>query len=58
MEQQSNTSLHLAFVKNFNKEQARKVFKAMDVQELQDTEKRLAIWVKDLKKFMTKINNT
>lgn len=30
----------------------------MDVQELQDTEKRLAIWVKDLKKFMTKINNT
>lgn len=30
----------------------------MDVQELQDTEKRLTIWVKDLKKFMTKINNT
>ena len=30
----------------------------MDVQELQDPEKVSTIWVKNLKKFVNKMNNT
>ena len=49
---------HTAFVKAFNKELAKLLFKPMDVQELQDPEKVSIIWVKNLNKTVNKMNNT
>ena len=49
---------HTAFVEAFNKELTKLLFKPMDAQELQDSEKVSAIWVKNLKKIVNKMNNT
>ena len=49
---------HTAFVKAFNRELAKLLFKLMDAQELQNPEKVSAIWVKNLNKIVNKINNT
>ena len=49
---------HMAFMKAFNKELAKLLFKPMDAQELQDPEKVSTIWVKDLNKAVNKMNNT
>ena len=49
---------HTAFVKAFNKELVKLLFKPMDAQELQDPEKVSAIWVKNLNKIVNKMNNT
>ena len=49
---------HTAFVEAFNKELAKLLFKPMDVQELQDLEQLSTIWVKNLNKFVNKMNNT
>ena len=42
----------------FNKELAKRLFKPMDVQELEGPEKVSTIWVKNLKKTMSKIKKT
>ena len=42
----------------FNKELAKLLFKPMDNQELQDSEKVSTIWVKKLNKIVNKINTT
>ena len=42
----------------FNKELAKLLFKIMDAQELQDSEKVSAIWVKSLNSIVNKMNNT
>ena len=42
----------------FNKELAKLLFKPMDAQELQDPEKISTIWVKNLNKTVSKMNNT
>ena len=47
-----------AFVEAFNKELAKLLFKPMDAQEVQDPEKVSAIWVRNLKKIVNKMNNT
>ena len=47
--------IYPAFVEAFNKEQARKLFKPMDAQELQDHEKASTIWVKNLNKVVNKM---
>ena len=49
---------HTDFVGAFNKEMAKLLFKSMDVQELQDSEKVSTIWIKNLNKIVNKINNT
>ena len=49
---------HTAFVEVFNKELAILLFKPMDAQELQDSEKVSTIWVKNLNKIVSKMNNT
>ena len=49
---------HTAFVEAFNKELAKLLFKPMDAEELQYPEKVLTIWVKNLNKTMSKMNNT
>ena len=49
---------HTAFVEAFNKELAKLLFKPMDVQELQDLEQLSTIWVKNLNKFVNKMDNT
>ena len=49
---------HTGFVEAFNRELAKLLFKPMDAQELQDTEKVSAIWVKNLNKIVNKMNNT
>ena len=49
---------HTAFVEAFNKELAKLLFKPMDAQELQDPEKILKIWFKNLNKTVNKMNNT
>ena len=49
---------HTAFVEAFNKELAKLLFKPMDAQELQDSEKVSTIWVKNLNKTVNKMNNT
>ena len=46
---------HTAFVEVFNKELEKLLFKPMDIQELQDTEKVSTIWVKNLNKIVNKI---
>ena len=47
-----------AFVEAFKKGLAKLLFKPMDAQELQDSEKVSIIWVKHLSKAVNKINNT
>ena len=42
----------------FNKELTKLLFKLMDAQELQDSEKLSTIWVKNLNKIVNKMNNT
>ena len=49
---------HTAFVKAFNKELTKLLFKPMDAQELQDPEKVFTIWAKNLNKIVNKMNNT
>ena len=47
-----------AFVEAFNKELAKLLFKPMDAQEFQDPEKVSTIWVKNLNKIVSRMNNT
>ena len=42
----------------FNKELTKLLFKRMEAPELQDPEKVLTIWVKNLNKIVNKMNNT
>ena len=49
---------HRAFVEAFNKELAKLLLQTMDAQELQDSEKVLTLWVKNLNKIVNKTNNT
>ena len=49
---------HTAFVKAFNKKLSKLLLKPMDAQELQDSEKVSAIWVKNLNKTVNKMSNT
>ena len=49
---------HTAFVEAFNKESAKLLFKPMDAQELQEPEKVLTSWVKNLNKIVNNMNNT
>ena len=46
-----------AFVENFNKTLAQRLFKPRDAQEL-ESGKDSKIWVKNLQKFVTNLNNT
>ena len=48
---------NFAFVENFNKILAQRLFKPQDAQELRSREDS-KIWVKNLQKFVTKMNNT
>ena len=48
---------HTAFAEAFNKELAKLLFKPMDAQEFQDREKVSTIWVKNLNKIVSKMNN-
>ena len=50
--------INTAFVEAFNKGLAKQLFKPTDTQELQDPEKVSAIWVKNLKNILNKMNNT
>ena len=50
--------IHTAFVEAFKKGLAKLLFKPMDAQELQDSEKVSTIWVKNLSKAVNKMNNT
>ena len=47
-----------AFVENFNKTLAERLFKIQDAQELNDPTKDSRTWVKHLYKLVTKLNNT
>ena len=49
---------HTAFVKALNKILAENLFKVQDAQELNDPEKVLATWVKQLYGLVDKLNNT
>ena len=49
---------HTTFVEAFNKGLAKLLFKPMDAEELQDPEKVLTIWVKNLNKTVNKMSNT
>ena len=49
---------HTTFVEAFNNELAKLLLKQMDTEELQDLEKVLIIWVKNLNKMVKKMNNT
>ena len=49
---------HTALVEASNKELEKLLFKAMDLQELQDPEKVSTVWVKILNKIVNKMNNT
>ena len=48
---------HTVFVKAFNKELAKLLFKPMDAQEHQDPEKVSTIWVNNLSKTVNKMSN-
>ena len=48
----------MAFEEGFNKELTKLLFKPMDAQELQDTEKVSAVWVISLNKTVKKMSNT
>ena len=47
-----------AFVENFNKTLAERLFKIQDAQELNDPTKDSKTWVRHLYKLVTKLNNT
>ena len=47
-----------AFVENFNKTLAERLFKIQDAQELNDPTRDSKTWVKHLYKLVTKLNNT
>ncbi|WP_215898213.1 hypothetical protein, partial [Acinetobacter baumannii] len=47
-----------AFVENFNKTLAQKLFKIQDAQEMNDPSEDSKTWVKHLYKIVTGINNT
>ena len=49
---------HTAFLEAFNKELVKLLFKPMDAQKLQDSEKVSTIWVKNFNKIVNKMNNT
>ena len=49
---------HEAFMENFNKDLVKQLFKLMDVDEIQDVLKLLAIWVKNLYSIVNKMKNT
>ena len=49
---------HTAFVKAFNKEFSKLLFKPIDAQELQGPEKVSTISVKNLNKIVNKMSNT
>ena len=49
---------HTVFVEAFCRELAKLFFKPMDAQELQDEQKVSTIWVKNLNKIVSKMNNT
>ena len=49
---------HTAFVENFNKQLARRLFKAQDAQELNEEDKVSTTWVKQLYKIVDQLNNT
>ena len=49
---------HTAFVENFNKQLARRLFKAQDAQELNEEGKVATTWVKQLYKIVDQLNNT
>ena len=46
-----------AFIERFNKTLAQRLFKAQDVQELQNPTKDSRIWVKYLQKVVTRLNS-
>ena len=46
-----------AFIERFNKTLAERLFKAQNVQELQDPTKDSRIWVKYLQKVVTRLNS-
>ena len=48
---------HTAFVENMNKQLAKKLFKAQDVQELNEENKVSSVWVKQLYKVVDELNN-
>ena len=48
----------MVFAEALNKELVKLLFKPMDAQELQDPERVLTIWVKNLNKTVNKMNNT
>ena len=50
--------IHTAFVEAFNKQLEKLLFKPMYPQELHNSEKVSTIWVKNLKIFLNKMNNT
>ena len=47
----------MVFVEAFKKELAKLLFKPMDAEELQDSEKVSTMWVKNLNKIVNKMNN-
>ena len=48
----------MTFLEAFKKELAKRLFKPMDAQELQDPDKVSRTWVKNLNKIVNKMNNT
>ena len=48
----------MTFLEAFKKESAKRLFKPMDAQELQDPDKVSRTWVKNLNKTVNKMNNT
>ena len=49
---------HAVLVEALSKELAKMLVKQMDAQELQDLEKASTIWVKNLNKTVSRMNNT
>ena len=49
---------HTVFAETFNKKSTKQLFQPVDTQELYDPEKVSAIWVKNLKNIVNKMNNT
>ena len=56
-EQQQNTT-HTVFVDAFNKRLTKQLCKPIDAQDLLDSEKVSAIWVKNLNSFVGGMNST
>ena len=49
---------HTAFVENFNKQLAKRLFKAQDAQELNEEDKVSTTWVKQLYEIVDQMNKT